>query len=102
MPRLLGAIGIGILIGLIPGAASAHQSANDLAALQARYEALMKTVTATWPNGSKTTYYNCTGYSKADNGTVSFSGRKGSTDAPVGEYVIGHGQYQEVEAIPEA
>jgi hypothetical protein len=92
----------GILIGLVPSACSAIWQSLELLELRTLYESMTKTITVTWPNGSKTTYTGCTGYSKADNGTVSFAGHKGNDSAPLGEYVIGHGQYAEVEVLTDS
>ncbi len=99
VPWFLAALGLGILLGIAPRWSSAMGAAAELKDLRHQYEAMMKTITVTWPNSSKTTYYGCSDYVKSDNGTISFTGRKGSDTAAVGDYVLGHGQYAEVEVI---
>ena len=57
------------------------------------------TVVVTRTSGT-TTYYAVTHYHLSDNGTATFWGRKGDENAPLGEYAIGHGSYEEIEHIP--
>ncbi len=88
-----------LLVVLTPSYLSLASASNEVRQLKKQIRQMTYTITITWPDSTTTVYYDCTNYVRSDNGTVSFTGKKGSDTAPEGDYVIGHGQYTEIEKI---
>ena len=101
-PLVLAAVGVALLLALVPPYVTLAQASTEIQDLQKRLQTMTSTITVTWPDGGGTTvFYDCTGYVKSDNGTVSFNGREGSDTAPLGDHVFGHGQYTKISKIPD-
>lgn len=87
-----------LLAALIPPYLSLANATAELRELQTRVRTMTSTITVTRDSGT-TVYHECTNYVRSDNGTISFTGRKGSDSAPEASYVLGHGTYIEVEVV---
>ena len=79
------------------------EATDEIRDLRERLYAMTSTITVYLPSsegGGSITFYGCTDFVKADNGTISFSGREGSATAPVGQHGFGHGQYLRYSVLP--
>lgn len=97
---MLALVGLMLFVGMVPLAVSTLRAAVDVTALSRILNSMTKRIEITWDSDSSTTYTGCTNYSVSDNGTITFTGTKGS-DEDVSEFVIGHGSYREVQISVE-
>jgi hypothetical protein len=99
--RILVAVACAALVLLIPPYYLLASSYKELETLKQEINSIMRLVTVTWNDGTTTVYSDCSNVDTSDNGTVTFTGKKGSSTTE-GNYSIGHGTYREVEDLPQA